>query len=182
MDTGWKSSRKLAQQKDLPQLDAGMEDAGQVLHQLPEVHPLVGGEVEENFAAVKGALGADQLHVQAMGLDLLDADRLGLGLLGPVVGHDALILGRGLAQHLPQGGHHVLLGDAVNAAGADAVFLAPGGVHDHMVPLGQGKPGRVKEIDLLPGPELNIHHGNRFRGVFGEFFHDKLLTVILKDG
>ena len=159
-----------------------MEDAGQVLDQFPEVHPLVGGEVEQDLAAVKGALGADQLHIQAMGLDFLDADRLSLGLFGPVVRHDALILGRGLAQHLPQRGHHILLGNAVNAAGADAKFLPPGGVHDHMVPLGQVKTGRVKEIDLLAGPELNIHHGNHFRGVFGDFFHDKLLTIILKGG
>ncbi len=194
MDTGWKSSRKLAQQKglpadaqtshhlglvpdaDLPQLNAGMEHACQVLDQLPEVHPLVRGEIEEDLAAVKGAFGADQLHIQPMGLDFLDADALGLGLSGPVLRHNALILGACPAQHLPQGRYHILLPDAVNAAGADAVFLPPGRVDDDMVPLGEGDAVRVEEIDLLSRPELNIHNGDQLRGI--GFFHDKLLTFI----
>ena len=49
---------------DLPQLDAGAEHAGQILHQLTEVHPPVGGKEEQDLAAVKAALHPHQLHLQ----------------------------------------------------------------------------------------------------------------------
>ena len=41
---------------DLPQFNAGVEHGGQVLHQFPEVHPLIGGEIEQDFAAVKAII------------------------------------------------------------------------------------------------------------------------------
>ena len=42
---------------DLAQLDAGVEDAGQILDQFAEVHPAVGGEVEHDLGAVQRVLG-----------------------------------------------------------------------------------------------------------------------------
>ena len=149
-----------------------MENTGQILDQIPEVHPLVGGKVEENFAAVKGALGADQLHIQPVFLDLLGTDAFRPGLLGAVFRHDLFVLGGGKPQHLPQGGHHILFGDPVDAGGAHPVFGAPGGVNNHMVALDAGDVRGVKEVDLLPGAELNIHNG--YQGIV-RFFHDLLL-------
>ena len=142
----------------MPQLNPGVEHAGQILHQLPEVHPLVGGEVEENLAAVEGALGGHQLHIQAVVLNLLHTHLKGPALLGPVVGVDLLILGRGLAQNLPQGCHGILGPDGVVAPGADAELHPPGSVHNHMVPQGEFFPVGVKIIYLLSRPELHVHN------------------------
>ena len=70
METGWKSFKKRLQQKgwpqmprppidlalvphaDLAQLDAGVEDTGQILDQLAEVHAAIGGKVEHDLGAV----------------------------------------------------------------------------------------------------------------------------------
>ena len=149
-----------------------MEDPGQILHQLPEIHPLIRREIKEDLAAVKGALGADQLHIQAVGLDLLHTGLLRPLLLGPVLRHDPLILGGGLAQDPAQRSHHLFFGDGMDAGGADAEFRPPGGIYDHMVPLREGQIPRVKKIDLLPRAELNVHHPDLGLGLF---FHDVLL-------
>ena len=59
---------------DLPQLDPGAEDRGQVLDQLPEVDPPVGGEIEKDFVVVEGVLHVHQLHVELVLLDFLQRD------------------------------------------------------------------------------------------------------------
>ena len=69
---------------DLPQLDAGMDGAGQVLHQGPEVHPAFRREEEEHLVSLKAVLRLHQLHLQAVGGDLLLTDLEGLCLLLPV--------------------------------------------------------------------------------------------------
>ena len=134
-----------------------MENGGQILHQLPEVHPLVGGEVEQNLAAVKGHLRGNQLHIQPVLRDFFHADVVSLFLLGPVVRRDALILSRGLAQNSAQRGHHILLCNSVIATGTDTVFRPPGGVDNHMIPGPEGLPVGVKIVNLLSGAELDVH-------------------------
>ena len=70
METGWKSFKKAAAAEglaadakaadhlalvphaDLAQLDAGVEDTGQILDQLAEVHAAIGGKVEHDLGAV----------------------------------------------------------------------------------------------------------------------------------
>ena len=104
-------------------------------------------------------------------LNLLEAHLVGALLLGPVFGDNALILGRCPTQNLAQRGHHFLLGNAVIAPGADAELRAPGGVDDYMVAHVVHGPIGVKEIYLLSGAELDVHHFHRL----DLFFHVVLL-------
>ena len=138
-----------------------MKHRSQILHQLPEIHPLVGGEVEEDLAAVEGYLRRHQLHIQPMGGDLVQAHVIGPLFLGPIVRGNFLILSRGLAQNFAQRRHHVLLGDFVVASGADAVLRPPGGIDDHMLPGLKSQAVGVKIVDFLSGAELDVHdlHG-----------------------
>ena len=48
----------------------------------------------------------------------------------------------------------------MDAADTDAVLGASGGVDDHMVTCLASDSGRIKEIDLLSGAELDVHHLN----------------------
>ena len=165
----------------MAQLDAGVENARQILYQFPEIHPLVGGEEKQDFAAVKGVFRRNQLHIQPVIGDFVQADFVGPLFLGPVFRHLMLILGRGLPQHGPQGGHHVLPGDGMVAGGAQAVFRPPGGIDNQVIAGFAVQAGGVKIINLLSGPELDIHHfhrGFRFLRRYGQgfFFHDSLLS------
>ena len=119
---------------DLPQLDAGMDGAGQVLHQGPEVHPPVGGEEEQDLVPLEAILRLHQLHVQPVLGDLLLADGEGLFLLLLVPLQGQLVLLGGLAHHRAQGGHQLDLVDHGVSVGTKAVFRAPGGVHNDAVP------------------------------------------------
>ena len=138
-----------------------MENRGQIFHQLPEIHPLVGGEVEENLAAVEGHLRRHQLHIQPMGGDFVQAHVIGSLFLGSIVRGNFLVLSRGLAQNFAQRRHHVLLGDFVVASRADAVLRPPGGVDDHMLPGLKSQAVGVKIVDFLSGAKLDVHdlHG-----------------------
>ena len=66
---------------DLAQLDAGVEHAGQILHQGPEIHPALAGKEKEDLIAVKVVLHIHQLHVKPVVGDLLLADAEGPLLL-----------------------------------------------------------------------------------------------------
>ena len=59
---------------DLAQLDAGVEDGGELFDELTKVDALVGCEVEDDLGAVKGVFDADKLHVEAAVGDLLLTD------------------------------------------------------------------------------------------------------------
>ena len=84
---------------DLTQFDAGTEHAGQIPHQLPEVHPAVGGEEKDDLAAVKAGGYVHQLHFQTVIRDLLLADVEGLALFFSVVIHGAAVGVSGQPQH-----------------------------------------------------------------------------------
>ena len=152
-----------------------MEHGSQTLHQLPEIHPLVGGEEKQDLAAVKGHLGGDQLHIQPLFFDLLDADLIGLFFLFPVVPDDLFVLGVGQPQNIAQRGNHILFRNVVVSAGADAEFGASGGVDDHMIAGLQLQIPGGKIIDLLAGAELNVHDLHRLCG--DSFFHGVLLIA-----
>ena len=105
-------------------------------------------------------------------LDLLQANLIGLLFLLAVFGSGLFILGGGLADHLAQGGHHILGGDHMVAAGADAVFGTPGSIDDHMVAGVVPDTVGIKKVDLLAGPELDVHHFHRTVGFCQNlFFH-----------
>ena len=80
-------------------------------------------------------------------------------------------MGIGQTDDLAQGGHHILGGDGMVAASADAVFRAPGGVDDHMVAGLIALTVGVKKVDLLSGPELDVNDLHISLGQIGKFFH-----------
>ena len=71
---------------DLAQLDSGLEYAGQILYQLPEINPSVRCKIKENLIVVKGILCVDQLHLQAMIPDFVQTNPKRFLLLLPVCG------------------------------------------------------------------------------------------------
>ena len=133
---------------DLPQLDAGAEHPGQLLDQLAEIHPAVGGKVEQDLTAVKGVLHLHQLHFQlAQGnLFLRDAERL--LLLFAVFLHPAQVLRRGGPGHLFQRLYHLFGVDLTVGDGDGAAFGAAGGLHHHRLSHAVAAAVGVKIIDL----------------------------------
>ena len=150
-----------------------MENSGQGLHQLPEVHPLVRGEVEQNFAAVKGALRAHKLHIQTMLLDFLHTHIVGPLLPRPVLGHDLQILLGSPAEDLTQRGDNLIAPDKVVGTGAGAELRPPGGIHNDRVTGDKLHAVRVKIVNLLPRAELNVHDLQGFGQFLFVFFHEK---------
>ena len=140
---------------DLPQLNAGAENARQILHQGAEVHPAVGGKEKENFGSVEAVLHLDQLHVQAVALHQLLADLQRLLLPAPVFPDLLFILIGGQADHRAQGLHHGAVLHHGIAAHAGAVFQALARLHDDAAPLGHGEARRVEIVLLSARPEPN---------------------------
>ena len=110
-----------------------MELGGQVLDQLAEVHAVVSGEVEHQFAAVQRIFCIHQLHFQAVGGDALLADGVGLLHVGAVLAHaadvhrighadDRLDLARE-ARHLVGGAHDLAALGAAGRGNDDVVAL-----------------------------------------------------------
>ena len=59
---------------DLADFHPGAEFLNQILDQLAKIHPGVGGEIEDDLAAVQEPLHLDELHGQAVGVDEAGAD------------------------------------------------------------------------------------------------------------
>ena len=143
---------------DLPELDAGPEHGGQVPHQLPEVYPAVGGEVEYDLVSVKAGGDVHQLHLQAVGGDLPLADVKGLPLFFLVVLHGAAVALRGHAQHGAQGADNGGIVHLVVALRAGGKLRALGGLHDHLVPHLHRGPLGVEIIILAAAPKADADH------------------------
>ncbi len=94
---------------------------------------------KENFAAVKGILRRDQLHVQLVLLNFLLADVKGPLLLHLVVGQDPVVCFRSQADDPAQGRDNVPEGNLVIATGTGAVLWSPGGFDDDVVTGGNGE-------------------------------------------
>ena len=172
---------RLVPNADLPQLDPGVENRGQIFHQLPEIHALIGSKEEKDLAAVKGHLSGHQLHIQAVLGDLLLADIIGFFLFAPVFGNDPLILGCCHTKYTAQWGHHLPFRNGVVAAGADAELRTPGSVDNDMVAGLQLQSGRVKKVDLLSRAELNIHHLDSIIDFF-HFAAPLYISVVIRRG
>ncbi len=72
---------------DLAELDAHLEHRHEVLDQLPEIDAALRREEEQDLLLVQQVVGAHQLHVQAVMLDLLPAHLEGALLLHVVLFH-----------------------------------------------------------------------------------------------
>ena len=156
---------RLVAHADLAQLNARAEYGGEVLDQLPEVHTPVGGEEEEQLAAVEGALRRDQLHFELVFRDLLQADVKGALLLFEIRSVDMLVLRRRKAEDLPQRRNDLRGGHLVISGGADAVFHAARGVHNDVVARGDGQLARIKEIVFCVVAETDVHDRDLFCGL-----------------
>ena len=140
---------------------ARSKHSGQILYQLPEVHPIISGEEKENFAAVKGILRRDQLHVQLVLLNFLLADVKGPLLLHLVVGQDSVVCFRSQADDPAQGRDNVPEGNLVIATGTGAVLWSPGGFDDDVVTGGNGEIAGGEIVYFGTGPELDVYHVHR---------------------
>ena len=124
----------------LAHVDAFVQLAGQVAHELAEVHALVGGEVAHDLLAAEEVLHAHGLHVEAaLGDELAEGRHGGVALLGKLVGQLEVLVS-GHAQHaLERGavGLAVELGrlDLVRVARGKAQLVAALGYADDVVAL-----------------------------------------------
>ena len=154
---------RLVPHADLPQLDAGTEHPGQLLYQLAEIYPPIGGKVEEDLAAVEGVFHLHQLHFQlAQGYFLLRyAESLLLFLV--VFLHPAQILLRGGTGHLFQGLYHTGLVHLPVGDSHRAAFGTAGGFHNHGLPHAVAAAIGVKVInfsDFLKSDADDLCHTN----------------------
>ena len=140
---------------DLTQLNARAQDGGQLLDQLAEVHAPVGGEKEENLAAVKGILRRDELHFQPESGNFLLADLHCALFAQTVVGVHAAVLRGGDADDRTQRRDDVAWPDLVVAADAAAELRPAGGVDHDVVPGAYLECAGVKEIGFCARAELN---------------------------
>ena len=143
---------------DLPQLDAGPEHRRQVLYQLPEVHPPVGGEEEQNLVPLEAALHPHQLHLQLVLENLLLADVEGLLFPGAVVGRRPAVIFRGHPDHGPQWLDDAPVVHRVVAHGTLGVFQALGRLHDDVVPGLHLHVAGVKEVGFASAAEADADH------------------------
>ena len=131
---------------DLPQLNAGVEYPSQILDQSAEVHPPLGGEEKEDLVPLKVVLHLHQLHIQAMGGDLLLADGKGPRFLLTVLRHGVQILLGGQADQGAQRLYHRLVLHHGVALGTLAVLQAAGGLDNDPLTGGHGLSIGVKII------------------------------------
>ena len=123
-----------------------MELAGQVLDQLPEIHPVVGGKIEHQLVAVQRILGVHQLHLQLVGGDALFAQVKGGLFVGAVLAHPADVDAVGHAHHRLDFPGKTAGGDVVDAAHHLAALDAAGGLDNHIVPVPDGQVPGVKVV------------------------------------
>ena len=123
-----------------------MEDAGQVLDQLPEVHAAVRREVEHDLGAIKGVLGLHQLHFQAVACNALLAGVVGPFLVLAVLAHPAHIHAVGHPGNGLEGLGHCRVGDLPHALHHLAALNAAGSFHNDVIPGLDVSIGGVKII------------------------------------
>ena len=79
---------------DLTHVDAHVELARQVAHQLAKVHAVLGGKVAYGLLAVEDELDAHRLHLEARGGHQAAEGRHGvLGALGELLGALKVVIG-----------------------------------------------------------------------------------------
>ena len=83
---------------DLPEIDPGVQRRREVPHQLPEVHPLLGGEIHRELLAVPLPLGVADFHVELPCPDLLQHRPPGVFFAPAQVVRGAHVLLRGAPQ------------------------------------------------------------------------------------
>ena len=162
---------RLVADADLPQLYPRVEDGREVLHQLAEVHADLGGEIEQELRVVKGVFRPDELHREAVVLDLLPADleglvlerAVGLPAVGVLVGRDA--------EEGTEGGHDLRRGDEFVRRRREAVFDAARRLDDDGISrLHRVLSGR-EIVNLAAVAEPHAHDLDTFSGcvpLFGD--------------
>ena len=125
-----------------------MEDAGQVLDQLTEVHTAIGGEIEHDLGAVEGVFGLHQLHFQPVAGDALLAGVVGALFVLTVLAHPAHIHAVGHAGNGLEGLGDSGVGDLLHALHHFAALHAPGRLDDNIVAGLDGGVCGVKIIGL----------------------------------
>ena len=123
-----------------------MEDTGQILDQLAEVHAAIGGKVEHDLGAVQGILGLHKLHFQAVAGNALLTGAVGALFVLTILAHPADIHAVGHAGNGLEGLGHCRIGDLPHALHHLAALNAAGGLHDHVFAGFDVGPGGIKII------------------------------------
>ena len=100
---------------------------------MAEIHPSIGGEEEQNLAAVEAVLHFHQFHLQLVLGDLVLADLEGFFLLLLVGLYLGIVRLRSHTEHGTQGGDKFHLVDHGVGQGALTEFDALGCLYDHMM-------------------------------------------------
>ena len=146
---------------DLPQLDTGTEHAGQILYQLAEIDASVRGKIKQYLVIIKGILCLDQLHFQSVLFNLFLADLKRLFFLEAVGRLPGIVLLGRDPDHRLQGLNNLLILHLFGTHYHISVFHASGGLHDHMLSLGDIQLSGGKEIYFSRIPESDAY----------DFFH-----------
>jgi hypothetical protein len=136
-----------------------MKDTRQLADERAKVHPIFGGKVDEQPAAVKAVLAAHHLDVEAVfaGLGAADGQRL-LLLVLPLVALDH-IPGIGAAQHAFHFAHHLFVADLVRRLYDLGHFGPAGRIHHDILLMGKVKQlAGIKVVDLGYRLELDANY------------------------
>ena len=143
---------------DLAHFDAGVKVVRQVLDQVPEIDPAVGGEIEHDLGTVEQIFGPHQLHIHFAFLDPLLAELEGLPLPSAVGGRQGSIFFGGQAQHTLQ----ILRGfvgfDLSGGGDHDGHGPATVGFHHHLIAGLQGVFLGVEVVMLAGDAKFKRHN------------------------
>ena len=145
---------------DLAQLDAGPEYAGQVFDQVAEVHAPVRRKIEQHLTVVECVLRVDELHLEAVRLDLLLADAVSLLLLDAVAALRLIVLGSRDADYVFERLLELARLNVHRKADDRPVLDASDSLDDHVIAVPDYELSRVKieNFDSIPEPHANYTH------------------------
>ena len=139
-----------------------MEDAGQILDQLAEVHPAVCGKVEHDLGAVQRVFRFHQLHFQAVAGDALLTGVVGALLVLTVLAHPADVHAVGHAGDGLEGLGYRCIGDLPHPLHHLAALDAAGSFHNDV----------FAGFDVGPGGVEIIAFAVLFETDGNDFFHN----------
>ena len=112
-----------------------MENGSQILDQVTEIDTAVRSEIEQDLGVVEGIFAVDQLHIELMLMDLLQADIQCLDLFFLVLRFVCDILFRSHPDHFLQRLDDLIIRFVVRRDDDLSELHAAGRLHDHFISL-----------------------------------------------
>ena len=152
---------RLIPHPDLAQLNPRLKHRRQIFHKLPEIDPPVRGKIKQHLIVVKCIFRIDQLHLQLMLFDLLQADLKGFLFLLLIPPLNLLVIFVRHADHGLKRLDDLFLIHLARAQDHLAELNPARRLHNHMIPGFYLHTGRIKIINLPGLPESdsdNLYH------------------------